>query len=350
MKSNRVNEIMAAMKSFPKDKYQKEELLPEMLALEREIVGLTYNDDHATTADLKLRDVVNHLEQLNRECGNIAEEEFQRFKDESWTLINLIKAERSGQRGESKAFRALQNIQSENVVLRNVELNDGARRTELDAVVVTLGGVFIVEVKNTSKDAFIDEKGDFYRIGKFQKLNCNIAEKMERKESLLKRALANGGIEEHWIQSIVVFTDNQIEIHNEHSKIKTCFLSQLPYLIDESKSDTNISEDEIERIVNVIREAECKEAYPFEFDVDQYKKDFAILMQVLEEASAKGVLSETEEEAIKEEKVSKKTRAKDLFRRLLTSKFIEYAGTAALGVTVGVLTSTVLSSVGSGGD
>lgn len=35
MKTNRVNEMMATMKSFSKDKYQKNELLTEMFALQQ---------------------------------------------------------------------------------------------------------------------------------------------------------------------------------------------------------------------------------------------------------------------------------------------------------------------------
>lgn len=38
-----------------------------------------------------------------------------------------------------------------------------------------------------------------------------------------------------------------------------------------------------------IEEAENKEAYPFEFDVEQYKTDYATLMAKLEEASIKSI-------------------------------------------------------------
>ena len=134
MKTNRVNEMMATMKSFSKDKYQKNELLIEMFALQQEIVGLTFNGEHTSTADLKIWDVERHLEQLNRDCGNVADEELQRFKEGSKTLCNLIKAEISGNRGEAKAFRTIQYIRSQNIILKNVELSDGDRRTELDAV------------------------------------------------------------------------------------------------------------------------------------------------------------------------------------------------------------------------
>ena len=154
MNTNRVNELVASMKSFGKEKYQKSELLTEMFALQQEIVGLTFNGDHASTADLKIWDVERHLEQLNRDCGNAADEELQKFKDGSKVLCNLIKAEISGNRGETKAFRTLQFIRSKNTILKNVELSDGDIRTELDAVVITPGTITIIEVKNTAKNIF----------------------------------------------------------------------------------------------------------------------------------------------------------------------------------------------------
>lgn len=278
MKANRVNEMMATMKSFSKDKYQKDELLAEMFALQQEIVGLTFNGEHASTADLKIWDVERHLEQLNQDCGNVADEELQRFKEGSKTFCSLFKAEISGNRGDTKAFRTLQYIHSKNIILKNVELSDGDRRTELDAVVVTPGVVTIVEVKNTAKNIFIDENGDYYRTGEYLRWDCNIAEKMTFKEELLKKVLTDGGIDNIRIRSIVVFTDNRIEVQNKYSRIRTCFVSQLAYIIDGFKSGIYMGEEEMEHIEGLIREAECKEAYPFEFDIAQYKMDFATLM------------------------------------------------------------------------
>ena len=213
-------------------------------------------------------------------------------------LCNLIKAEISGNRGEAKAFRTLQYIHSKNIILKNVELSDGDRRTELDAVVITPGIVTIVEVKNTAKDIFIDENGDYYRTGEYLRWDCNIAEKMTLKEELLKKVLADDGIEEIQIRSIVVFTDNRIEVQNKYSRIRTCCVSRLAYIIDGFKGNTNMNEEKMEHIEGLIREAECKGACPFEFDVAQYKMDFASLMAVLEEASAKAEEPEYEQETI----------------------------------------------------
>ena len=340
MNTNRVNEMVNKMKSFGKEKYQKDELLTEMFALQREIVELTFNEDHASTADLKIWDVERHLEQLNQDCGNVADKELARFKEGSKTLCNLIKAEVSGNRGEAKAFRTLQFIKSRNLILKNVELSDGERRTELDAVVITPTGITIVEVKNTAKDIFIDENGDYFRTGQFLRWDCNIAQKISLKEELLRQALTGEGVHNTPIKSIVVFTNNRIEVQNKHSGIETCFVSQLAHLIDDYKADEIIADDEMARIGEIIRDAENKEAYQFDFDVVQYKKDFATLMMVLEDASAR-TEEETERKVIADTNESAWRRVK----RFISSRYAGYAGSAAAAAAITLISTAAVVGV-----
>ena len=346
MNANRVTELVATMKSFGKEKYQKSELLTEMLALQQEIVGLTFNGDHASTADLKIWDVERHLEQLNQTCGNVADEELQKFKDESKVFCNLIKAEISGKRGEAKAFRTLHFVHSKNTVLKNVELSDGDLRTELDAVVITPGAITIIEVKNTAKNIFIDENGNYFRTGEFLKWDCNIAEKMRLKEELLRKVLVADNIEDIRIRSIVVFTDNRIEVQNKCSKIKTCFVSQLVYIIDGFKNEKPYSDEEMGKIENTIKIAESKEFYPFDFDVAQYKRDFATVMVILEEASAKEEADCEEEGAIR---VNTKNTAGDDLKKFFTSKYAGYAGSAAAAAAVTLISTVAVSTFRKGG-
>lgn len=347
MNMNRVNEMVATMESFRKEKYQKNELLTEMFALQQEIVGLTFNGEHASTADLKIWDVERHLDQLNQDCGNVADEELQRFKNGSKTFCNLIKAEVSGNRGEAKAFRTLQFIHSKNIILKNVELSDGNLRTELDAVVITPSAVTIIEVKNTAKNIFIDENGNYFRTGEFLKWDCNIAEKMSVKEELLRKVLAADSMDQIQIRSIVVFTDNRIEVQNKYSRIRTCFVSQLAYIIDGFKSDRHLSNEEMEQIEGMVRTAESKESYPFEFDVNQYKLDFATVMVFLEEASAK------EKEAVYKEEtaaiVGNKNTVWDGLKKFITSKYAGYAGSAAAAAAVTFISTVAVSAIRKGG-
>lgn len=352
MKTKRIEELMAGMKSFGKESYHKSELLSEMFALQQEIVELTFNGEHASPADLKIWDVEKHMEQLNEECGHAADEEFQRFQEGSKTLSNLIKAEISGNRGEYKAFKTLEYIRSQNRVFKNVELSDGDVHTELDAVVITPKCLTIVEVKNTSKNIFIDEEGNYYRTGEFLKWDCNIAEKMSVKECLLRKVLETAGLAHIQIRSVVVFTNNRIEVQNKYRQIRTCFVSQLAYIIDGYRLEDIISMEEMDQIQNVVEEAECKETYPMDFDVQQYKADFANLMVTLEMAMAK--TNEIDVEVVEEKTQNTQKRNKITFiavlKSVFSSKQFRYAGStaAAVAVTVvsGIIATNSISKVG----
>lgn len=345
MKTQRIEELMTAMKSFGKESYHKSELLNEMFALQQEIVELTFSGEHAATAELKIWDVERHLEQLNADCGDAAAEELARFKEGCKMLCNLIKAEISGNRGEYKAFKTLDYLKSQNRILKNVELSDGDVRTELDAVVITPKCVTIVEVKNTSKNIFIDEEGNYYRTGEFLKWDSNIAEKMSVKEGLLKKALEAAGYGQVQIRSIVVFTNNRIEVQNKYRQIKTSFVSQLAYIIDSYRLDDTISIEEMDKLQQIIQEAECKEAYPFEFDVKQYKADFANLMATLEIAKTQ---EEVEEEVvvenIKPAKQSKKATLSSIMRAIFASKQFKYAGSTAAALAVSVASGIIAAN------
>lgn len=341
MNENRANELVASMNSFGKEAYYKRELLDEMMALQSEIVSLTFNGEHAATADLKIWDVEHYLEQLNEECGHVADEELKQFKSGCKVLCNLIKAEISGNRGEYKAFRTLDYIRTDHIILKNIELKEDDDRTELDAIVITPYGVTIVEVKNTARDIFIDEEGNYFRTGEFLKLDCNIAHKMKLKEAILSNLLKSEGFADVDINKIVVFTDNRINVQNKCSEIKTSFVSQLSYLIEGFKKRTDLTRAEMEQLEEIISEAECKEAYPFEFDVAKYKDDFARLMVVLEDASAK-----TEEIPEIEEVNEEVTNSfSDIFKRIFSRNNLRYAGSAIAGVAVTLLTTAVIGSV-----
>lgn len=342
----RTEEILSAMKSFGKDNYMKRELLQEMFSLQKEIVDLTFNGEHASTANLRIWDVERHLEQMNRDCDNVADNELQAFKNGSKTLCNLIKAEVSGARGEAKAFRVLQNLKKRNIILKNVELSDGDFRTELDAVVIMPKAIVIVEVKNTARNIFIDEDGNYFRTGEYLKWDCNIANKMMAKETLLCKALELSGVKKKQIKSIVVFTDSRIEVRNKYSYIKTCFLSQLADLIDELDNDSSqlMTDDEMTQVEHAIMAAENKESYPFEFDVKQYKRNFATLMATLEEASTK-----KETDAQKEVSENKKLNKWSLVKGFLKSKYTEYVDSAAAAAAVTLVSTVVFNTIRKGG-
>lgn len=347
-KENRIKEIISQMHSFKKEAYHKAELLPEYLELQREMINLTFNDSHAENGKLRIWDVENHFEKLNEECNHIADSEFAEFKDSSRFFSNLIKSEFSGNAGEYKAFRSLEMLRCKNKIMKNIEFKSGDHRTEIDAIVFTEKAIFIIEVKNLHRDIFIDERGNYCRVGNTMNLDCNIGEKMNEKVYLLREALKKSKYANANIVSLVVFTNSTMHVENRYNYITTCFLGNLSHIIERYDGKPIYSDSCISTMMDIVSAAECKEAYPPEIDINQYKYRFANLMATLEEAikvgntnceaDANSVVNESTIKTLTPKKSSTNTNSKTRLGNIVKG----IGAVAVLGV--GIVVSHVINS------
>ena len=286
MKNARITEIVNSFHSFSKERYHNTEILPELLALQGELVEILFSDEDVNKSNLRIWDVEKRLEEMNAECNGIVTKELRSFKQECKHVSNLIKAEISGRRGEEKAFESLSAIRGDHVILKNIELFDGTVRSELDAVVITRNGAFIVEVKNSRKNIFIDVEGNYYKTGEYLKWDSNLGDKMRARKELLSAVLSAQGLSYMPIYKIIVFTNNRIEVQNKCADLKTCFLSQLPYVID-NYHDTMLSFKEMDLATEAITAANNESIHTYEFDAERFKHDFANIIATLELAKTK---------------------------------------------------------------
>ena len=284
MNEKRVNEIISQITAFSKDTYTRSEYLLELLKLQKELIDLTFNAEHAENCDLRLWDVERHFRKMNEERGHVADDELARFVNGSKVVCNNISAEFSGNAGEQKVFRALDNLGCQNGVLHNVELEFDGRRTEIDAIVFTNHAIFIIEIKNSKKNIFIDENGEFYRIGNSMHHDCNIADKMDEREALLRKALERAGMDYLKIFKIVTFTNPRIDVECKYHYIKVCPSNYLPSFIERFTSNQWYSYEDICTMMEAVTEVKCPEEYQMAIDRTEFKKDFAILMAKLEAA------------------------------------------------------------------
>ena len=284
MNEKRVNEIISQITAFYKDTYTRSEYLPELLKLQKELIDLTFNSEHAENGDLRLWDVERHLRKMNDERGHVADDELARFVKGSKVVCNNISAEFSGNVGEQKVFRALDNLGCQNSVLHNVELEFDGRRTEIDAIVFTNHAIFIIEIKNSKKNIFIDENGEFYRIGNSMHHDCNIADKMDEREALLRKALERAGMDYLKIFKIVTFTNPRLDVENKYHYIKVCPSNYLTSFIEKFTSNQWYSYEDICTMAEAVTEVKCPEEYKMSIDMTEFKRDFAILMAKLESA------------------------------------------------------------------
>lgn len=281
----KVTELVNRIKSFQKTKYCKADIEAELRALQRELLRLVFDEEHILNANLKIWDAFNQLSIENEEKNGVATELLEVLKEDCKMFSNLIRAEISGNWGENQVFHRLTGLKGKHTILRNVELSNGFRKTELDFVVFTEKAQVIVEVKNTKKDVFIDETGAYYRKGEYQSFDCNIKEKMDYREKLLMMmlvdTLASRGKEANVIK-LVVFTNNRIELRNKCSDLKTCFLGELPYLIDDYTGEAVYTEEDIIAMSEVISDSAELNEYEFEMDMQKFKEDFAKVLVTLE--------------------------------------------------------------------
>ncbi len=285
MSKARVNEILSSITAFNSEPIGREEYLPELKKLQTEIINLTFNEEHASTGDLRIWDVEKHFQQLNETNGNVAETELAKFIEGSRELANLINAEISGSRGEFMVFNTLRNLRGENRIIRNLEVCGDEYHTEIDGIVVTQDGITIIEVKNSVKNIYIDEKGNFYRTGCHSRLDCNIADKMGLREQAVRDILEKAGFEDVKIKSLVVFTNSMIEVVNRCQYIRTIFLGQMLGTLENEDQNKTLTTEEIDSIAKCLGENAYKGKYYTKMDIEQYKLDFATLMSKLEEAS-----------------------------------------------------------------
>ncbi len=282
--TKRIEQIESQITSMSKPMYHKREVLPGLLDIQKEMVQLTFDADYADNMNLKIYDVVQHLENKNNELNHIADESLERFKSECKDFGNMIAREIAGSKGERLAKRTLEVLQSNRRMLFNVELKEGDIRTELDAVVFTSKAIFMIEVKNPSKDMVIDAKGNYYKAHGYMDFGRNLGEKVNDKSHLLRESLKEIGKPLNIVE-IVVFSNNQIKVENRSKYIKHCFLSQLPHIIDEYNGKDIYADEDMDFMEGLVHSAECEEEYPIEFDIVAFKRDFATVVAALESAA-----------------------------------------------------------------
>lgn len=347
----RFNSIMETLEPYGVGVFGRNEELEEMRKLKDKIISLTFNEEHANLAHLNLIDVYKHFEQLNNENGNKADELLRNFEVSNKDFHNFIKGLESGEKGEKKAFRYLDSIKTEHIILSNIELSDENTRSEIDFVVITPHELTIVEVKNTKRNVFISQNGSYYRTGEFNTFDCSIKEKLDIKERLLRKTLASLQ-QDVRVNKLLLFTDSRIQVQNQCSEINVCFADQLSYMIgrfdDESSNEVIMMSETKE----VILKAEKTTKYPIKFDLKKYKEDYASLMAYLEECSLQTEWSSNIlEEAIsddrdnmdisEEEEINSITSTKNSFG----SKFLKWAfGGVAIGASA-ILCTVLLGKI-----
>ena len=285
----KINTLMKEMNAFKKEFYYREEVLSEMFELQKEMVTLVFGKQDEYSK-LRIWDIEDNFRERNEALGNPFPDELLEFEADSKEFCTTLKGMIAGEKGERQTGYALEKVSGKKVILKNIELYDGIRRTEIDALILSPGNISIIEVKNSTKNIFIDESGNYYRIGKYNRLDCNILQKLRTKEEMVSRILEKNGIKKMSVKSFLVFTNEETEVKNLNTYITPCFLGQLHSLINQETKDIPMTQSGLEYIAERITKEEIKGLFPFHFDVDKYKYEFAKLLAGFESLEAKEIV------------------------------------------------------------
>lgn len=281
MKATRINEIKRNMTAFTNTTFTRDELFAELIKLQNEMATIAYGPNAAEGT--RFYEISRHYSEVNASKNHIADELVAKVDKQCNEISNLIRADISGRKGENKAFGRLNYLLSQHGLRKNVEISKGEKKTEIDALVVTEKAAFIIEVKNTKRDIFIDEGGQYYRTGEYLKWDSNIGAKLYLREAFVREAANRVGLKNLRIVKVVVFTDNRIKVHNKCLDIRTCFLNQLTSVIDTFKGQKTHTMTDVNNLLNEVDAMETKSSYEFKFDVETFKSDFAEMVATLED-------------------------------------------------------------------
>lgn len=280
MTNARVNEIMNKITAFKKEMYNRDEILNELFKLQNEMAIISFGIDQAEGK--RFYDISDYYSDKNREKRRGEDELVERFRKDCHELTNAIRGEISGRKGEAQTFKRLDFLTSVHSIRKNIEIGDGSKKTEIDALVVTEKAAFIVEVKNTKRDIFIDEAGQYYRTGEFLKWDSDLGAKLAMREEFVRTAAEQAGISNIKIVKIVVFTDNRISVQNKCKDFRTCFLNQLASIIDSFDGENTVTLTEIETLMAGIDGITSVSCYKPNVDIQTIKCDFAELVSTMD--------------------------------------------------------------------
>jgi len=268
--------LLSSLKGLSKDVYSREELLPEMDQLEKDMAQIVFEDGLDIPAEyVHMSYIMKHLHEMNNAAGNVADQELKRLSRLASIFSNHVRAQQSGITGEDRVEQYLDYMKSNHVVLRNLQLSDGVHNTEIDFLVLKQGVATIVEVKNSKRDIYIDEVGDMYKIGRYENFDSHLGAKMDFRAEVIKKLLKDAGFENMKIEKVVVFTNNRIQVQKDYRGFRVCFLSRLPHLIDDFYGTGVIQfTKHLQQIADFIQSKDLNEYYPFDMDVQEFKEAF----------------------------------------------------------------------------
>lgn len=166
--------------------------------------------------------------------------------------LNKYRTYRGGWEGEKRVAKLLKNTLSDDYCLVNeVRLDKGS---DMDHLVLGPNGIFVIETKNWSGK--VTCYGDEWQRQDRNKFNGSPSKQVKKNTTKIKRLLeAHPVLRIHgiWVEPIVVFTNDNVELHLNKPTVTVLRLQELPSYITKYKNYNPYTTRQLELIVKEIQ-------------------------------------------------------------------------------------------------
>lgn len=261
--------------------YTNQEIVDHLKDLQYAIAHEVCGEDEGSRVRADV--IVQAVEGKVSALGLQDSESFVTFKQDMQDIGREIALTISGIKGETKGFRALKALEydADTYVLHNVCLNDGEGRTEIDALVISPYGVFVIEMKNCRKTMTITEDGYFQKLDN-PNYQYPLGERMCCKEILVREAL--GEALSVPVRSMLLLV-NDGNVIDEFGKVQIANRNTVVYKIRSyAKESEHLEKEEVREMVAKIESSHEDAKYPCSLDCERIVDNLAALANEIESA------------------------------------------------------------------
>lgn len=169
----------------------------------------------------------------------------------------------SGRRGERQLYKAIRQLDGNNIVFCNLPVRYKRGRSELDMLIISHKGIIIVEVKNHSGTIQGNWKSDkweqrkYYKNGQHTVLEMDNPIKQMRRQRDIVKSILNAAGEEVWIDTVLYFSSSNAKLKlNLRENDYVCLGSKeiLNFLNGYDRGEV-ISKIQMEKYARILNEA-----------------------------------------------------------------------------------------------
>lgn len=286
--------------------------IPILENCETLFVNCVFEEKHGEK--LYLKDVINHLQNLSIERGLEDNEIVKSMIEQLVSFQEYVKNIKKGSKGERFARKSLEKITIPSHIFENIELSFNGVTTEDDFIVVNENGIFVIEVKFCESDMCITNDGFLVpTYNQHASLGSrNILDQVSNERHVVINQLSENLESEDLqtlskkVHSIVLFANKNKRLYDKSNSTNVLYCHNVASYISSFNNGEKLSQDEIDSIINILKNKEVNIEYDIDFDLDQLRESFIEGICLLENSNIDECEEEQQIETPKSAPITKK--------------------------------------------